>query len=441
MRVAVVSIQKHESCTLKDMAGGFGTRFEIGDSPGARLLQYAKKKIANIPDISLAYLNAILCTHKHDVKIFLNEAPDDFDVYLMQSSIVECNSEKKAAGHLHKAGGRRVGFWGSFASAVPEFYLDDCDFVLRGEPEAFDYSSLEKDMAGVVEAGTIADLDELPYPDWKGFPLDQYRYRIIGGGGATLPVYSSRGCPFKCGYCPYKVYNPFRARNIDCVVDEIQYLRSEYNAESIVFRDPDFTFNAERTRELLEKIIETGNNCISYYIEGRTNGIDKKTVELMARAGITGWETGIESPDNELLRKHGRIPPELESQVDIIRHCAGRGIRIVGNYVIGFPEDTKESIENTIKLAKRINSFAVQFTVLTPYPGTEFYEKVRADIYSENFEDFTGWNNVFKHPSLSADDIAAFREKAYVSYHFRIRYFIAFCKILLNSIIASWKRN
>ena len=435
MKIGLVTIQRSGKCTLKDMAGGFGTTFDVGDSPGAFLLEYAKKFIANVPDLGLPYLAAVLRKAGHEVIIFHNTHPPGCDLYLVQSSIVECVNERAAGESILKGGGR-VGFFGRFASEVPDYFSKAGNFAIRGEPENLPAGTDLAGLSGIVDAGLVKDLDALPFPDWDGFPLEKYRYRIIGTGGAALPVQASRGCPMHCNYCPYKVNNPFRVRNPAAVVEEIARLSIKYGVKSIVFRDPDFTFNIPRLHELLTLIIGKKLKGISYYIEGRTDGVDRETVELMARAGIASWEIGIETPSRETLLKHGRNAPDIGRQEQIIRWCRRLGIRVVGNYMIGFPEDTEESILSVVSLAKKLNTFAVQFTVCTPYPGTEFFDEVRDEILTDKWEEFTGWNNVYRHPVLSPARLAALRERAYLEYHYRLSYVLSVARDVLGGSFA-----
>ncbi|MFC1474984.1 B12-binding domain-containing radical SAM protein [bacterium] len=438
MKIAIVSIQKNRKCTLKDMAGGFGTTFDIGNSAGAGFLEMLKKYIANVPDISMAYVAAVLRRAGHDVRFFFNDFASGYDIYLIQSSIVECANEKAAGVAIKNKGYGKVGFWGRFASEVPEYFSNACHFILRGEAEVLDTDRLsDPELKGIIDTGTVEDPDLLPFPDWDGFPLHKYRYRIIGSGGTILPILSSRGCPFNCHYCPYKVNNPFRAREPSRVVEEIEYLNDKYQARGIVFRDPDFTFSRERLHELLTLIIQKKLNHLSYYIEGRTDNVDAEDVRLMSGAGIAGWEIGIETPAYGTLRAHGRKAPDISHQEKVIHLCQKSGIRIVGNYMIGFPEDTESSILSVIDLARRLNTFAVQFTVCTPYPGTKFFDDVKEGIFEKRWENFTGWSNVFKHPSLAPGQIAALRERAYLAYHFRPAYIFSF----LKTILVGWFRR
>ena len=174
MDIVVLSASRHKNCTLKDVAGGFGTVFTVGDSPFARLLEIAKRRIAAIPNITLAYLDSLLTSHGASVRILDVRRADQLvpaDLYLISSSIVDCNFERELGWEARSRFGARVGYFGTFASAVPDFYSESADFVLRGEIENMAPALARGDIpSGVVDAGFVGDLDALPdrRPDLLG---------------------------------------------------------------------------------------------------------------------------------------------------------------------------------------------------------------------------------------------------------------------------------
>jgi anaerobic magnesium-protoporphyrin IX monomethyl ester cyclase len=131
---------------------------------------------------------------------------------------------------------------------------------------------------------------------------------------------------------------------------------------------------------------------------------------------------GIESFNQETLRGNRRKAIASAQQQQIIEYCHKLGIRIIANYTLGLPNDTLEGIRETIRYAKKLNTFAIQFTVTTPYPGTQFYETVKHAIFERDWERFNGWTSVYYHPTIRPEDLHRLREFAYVSYHLRPRY-------------------
>jgi anaerobic magnesium-protoporphyrin IX monomethyl ester cyclase len=431
MKIVVLSASRHKNCTLKDVAGGFGTVFTVGDSFFARLLEIAKRRIASLPNVTIAYLHTLLENAGAQVVIKHNEL-EPADLFLISSSIVDCNFEKELGLEAKEKYGAKVGYFGTFASTVPEFYAESADFIVKNEVEY-----LAADLAkgrlpeGIVEGGFIANLDDLPYPRWDQFPIDKYKYSIVTSRGITLPMLSSRGCPYTCGYCPYLVNAKYRARTPENVVDEIEFLQKQYGIKGITFRDPVFTYDRERAMRIADLILRKGLD-IRFGIEARTDKLDEELLKLLYRAGLRSVEIGIESANEQMLRENLRKAPGKAQQERIVKSCHQLGIRVIGNYILGLCNDSIEGIEQTVSYAKKLNTFAIQFTVTTPYPGTRFYESVKHRIFESDWEKFNGWTNVYKHPSINSTELHRLRENAYVSYHLRPRYIWRF---LISTIL------
>jgi anaerobic magnesium-protoporphyrin IX monomethyl ester cyclase len=425
VNIVVLSASRQTNCTLKDVAGGFGTVFTVGNSPFAKLLEFAKRRIAAIPNITLAYLDSILSFHGAKVRVlevrnFSQLVPAD--LYLISSSIVDCNFEREIGQEVKRRFGAKVGYFGTFASAVPDFFADSADFVVKEEIENIAPSLAGgKIPEGIISAGFVKDLNELPFPAWDQFDIRKFRYQIITGKGITLPMLGSRGCPYTCNYCPYLVNSQYRVRTAESIVDEIRYLAAEYRIRGISFRDPNLTFNKNRAHEFADLLLKH-NLDIRWSMEARTDRLDPELIQLLYRAGLRSIEVGVESSNQQTLRGNQRKAISKDQQERIIRCCHKLGIRVIANYTLGLPNDTVEGIRETIRYAKKLNTFAIQFTVTTPYPGTQFYEKVRHAIFERNWEHFNGWTSVFHHPTIRPEEIHRLREFAYVSYHLRPRY-------------------
>jgi radical SAM superfamily enzyme YgiQ (UPF0313 family) len=421
MKIVVLSVSRHKNCTLKDVAGGYGTVFTVGNSFFARILEIAKRRIASIPNVTAAYLHALLEREGAQVVIKHNEL-EPADLYLISSSIVDCNYEREMGVEAKRRFGAKVGFFGTFAAAVPEFFEGAADFILKSEVENVAPRLARGELPhGVFDAGFVSDLDALPFPVWDQFPRSKYKYSIVTGRGITLPMLSSRGCPYTCGYCPYLVNSSYRARTPENVVAEIEYLVRNYGIKGITFRDPVFTYNRKRALEISELILQKGLD-IRFGIEARTDKLDEELLRILHRAGLRSVEIGIESANEKVLRENLRKAPGKEQQEQIVAICHRLGIRVIGNYILGLSNDTVEGVKQTVEYAKRLNTFAIQFTVTTPYPGTRFYESIKHKIFEEDWEKFNGWTNVFSHPTMSPAELHQLREKAYVTYHLRPRY-------------------
>ena len=425
MKIVVLSASRQTNCTLKDVAGGFGTVFTVGKSPFAKLLEFAKRRIAAIPNITLAYLDSILSAHGAEVQILDVRKAGQLvpaDLYLISSSIVDCNFEREIGIEAKRRFGSKVGYFGTFASSVPDFFSGVADFVVQEEIENIAPSLAKGEIPeGITSAGFVQDLDSLPFPKWDQFDIRRFRYQIITNKGITLPMLGSRGCPYTCNYCPYLVNSSYRVRSAESIVDEIRYLSAAYDIRGISFRDPNLTFNKKRAHEFAELLLRY-NLDVRWSMEARTDRLDPDLIQLLYRAGLRSIEVGVESSNQNVLRGNKRKAIPASQQESVIECCHKLGIRVIANYTLGLPNDTVRGIQETIRYAKKLNTFAIQFTVTTPYPGTQFYESVRRDIFEKDWERFNGWTSVYKHPAVSSEELHRLREFAYVSYHLRPRY-------------------
>ncbi len=231
----------------------------------------------------------------------------------------------------------------------------------------------------------------------------------------------SRGCPYTCNYCPYLVNSCYRVRSAESIVEEIRYLSAKYGIRGISFRDPNLTFNKKRAHEFADLLLRY-NLDVRWSMEARTDRLDPELLELLYRAGLRSIEVGVESANQQTLRDNKRKAIPRIQQERIIECCHKLGIRVIANYTLGLPNDTVDGIQDTIRYAKKLNTFAIQFTVTTPYPGTQFYDTVRHDIFEKDWERFNGWTSVYHHAAVSSEELHRLREFAYVSYHLRPRY-------------------
>jgi len=418
----------------KDLAGGMGTGTWVGNSFLARVFEWVKKINVVLPEISIAYLVAIFKKADWDVELMEITGKEKIteksvDLVLIPTSIVDCHHELSIARDL-KSRGFYVGVYGTFASAVPEFFLSAVDFVIKGEPEAGVLKIVYADTLpkGILEVLPVEDLDSLPYPDWSQFPIDRYSYSPALNKRPVLAMLASRGCPYSCSfYCPYVINSgrKTRLRSIQRVIEEMEYLKKEYGVRAIDFRDPIFTLNKERTIELAKELTSRRLDII-WSCETRIDCLDKELIKIMQKAGLRHINVGIESQDEAVLKGSKRLPIKASHQEEIIAFCHKIGISIAAFYIIGLVDDTKESVQKTINYAKKLNTLIAQFTVATPYPDTAFFQQLKhADrLLTFDWEEYDTYNPVFTHEFLSREELLALKEKAFVSYYFRPSYLL-----------------
>src|SRR5262249_52439903 len=155
--------------------------------------------------------------------------------------------------------GMKVGLFGAMATHASELVADHADFVIKGEPEeAAMRLARGESLSGMVSSRAISDLDSLPFPSWH--LLNRRRYNAIARNilsvtRAAFPLLSSRSCPEFCTYCPHRITAPYRSRSPENVLAELEEICGRYHKPYIIFRDPLFTEERDRSVAIAEGIL------------------------------------------------------------------------------------------------------------------------------------------------------------------------------------------
>jgi len=441
MRIGILEVcSRRRGLVNKDVSGGMGIVSNYGTSFIPALLTYVKKKGIKYPILTMSYLASIFEKHGHYIELFVNEVPSDVDIVFIYSSIVDYKTEIKFAKKVRQTNKRiKIGFLGTFATVMPEMFLEYADFVIKGEPEEalLSIAKHEIEPQGIIESNPINQLDMLPFPYWKPFlrrnQFSYLPYFLFQRKKKFFPILSSRGCPLSCAYyCPYPIIakKRWRKRSYQNVVDEIEYLVTDYDAGLLLFRDPIFSLDKTRSMEIAREIIRRKIK-IRYVCETHLSYLDKELIDALYASGLRALKVGIESVDNTILQSFKRKTVEIKHQEKVLNYCEHKGIAITVFYIFGLPEDTRDTILNTIAYAKKLNTVGAQFRICTPYPGTKFYEDLKKEgrILSEEFEEYDINTPVFKHLNLSCRELLELKNHAYQTYYFRFPWLLKFLKV------------
>ncbi|HVA46556.1 MAG TPA: B12-binding domain-containing radical SAM protein [Pirellulales bacterium] len=425
MRVVLWDTRKLD--VAKDFAGGYGVgQFPVRGGWRGRLVRHAFKRDRRPVALAFAYLAAIFRQLGHDVEYSEDRAPTGADLYVFHPSLITLELERQAIqAVLRESPQAKVLVTGILAHALPEAFADLNVTLVRGEVERLLWK-LDEVLAagrGVVNVGSVRDLDALPFPDWSLFEPHRFRIAYDFWKFPTGLIQQSRGCTFACNYCPYIVVeNSTRFRDPQRVVDEIREGMTRYGFRSFKFRDPLFGLDRKRVFRLVELIGRLPRK-IQFSIEGRIDLLKVDVVKELKRVGLTSVTVGIETPNEETLRNYKRAPIKDDRQREFVALCRALGVRTVAGFMIGFPEDTRESIESVLKYAKAVGPTFANFNVVTPYPGTEFFNQVRQDIADFDFTKYSVYTPVMKYRHLTSEQVAELHTRCFVSYYFRSRWF------------------
>ncbi|HUA16991.1 MAG TPA: hopanoid biosynthesis associated radical SAM protein HpnJ [Verrucomicrobiae bacterium] len=335
----------------------------------------------------------------------------------------------------------KIAFVGPHVSVLPEKSLRECpeiDFVCRKEFDyaVYDYANGKplSEIAGVSyrkdgqvihnpDAPQIQDLDALPHvTDVYRRDLDVTRYNVPFLLNPYVSLYTTRGCPAQCTFCLWPQTlsgHPWRKRSTDDVAREMAQAKQYWpNVKEFFFDDDTFNIQKARTIELCAKLKPVG---ITWSCTSRVT-TDFETLKAMKEAGCRLLIVGYESGDQQIL-KNIKKGATVERARQFTKDCHKLGLVIHGDFIMGLPGETRETINNTIAFAKELDVETIQVSVAHAYPGTELYDYATKNgfIVSGNRMVDEGGHQLahIQYPGLSADEILSSVHRFYDEYYFR----------------------
>lgn len=265
----------------------------------------------------------------------------------------------------------------------------------------------------------IESLEDLGFPSRED--LKQIRYCVRSRMIIDIPaeeqrlfeVSSARGCPFGCIFCQAPVVRGSKwvARSAEHVVDEIQLLYAEHQANVIGFSDDNFSFDPLRVEEICELLLER-NIRVSWYSTARAADITSDLARTMYAAGCRSINVGIETYSNDCLDKLNKstTTEEIRTGVTLLRNA---GIKVLGTVIIGFPWESAADLEHGLcyLAGLPIDYLALSFAV--PFSGTPLNRMAEEEglIFDRDLTHWTGGRPVMRTRYLSAEDLSRYRDR------------------------------
>ncbi|MCY4645138.1 MAG: radical SAM protein [Bacteriovoracales bacterium] len=325
------------------------------------------------------------------------------------------------------------------AVAVREY-----EYTVRDWLMAVESGTDMKDVLGLVwrdEKGNVTrnpdrpaidNLDELPFVSevYKRFlRIEDYFY---GHSKYPLVVFdTSRGCPYKCTFCVYPQTfsgHKMRYRSVDHVADEFDYVAREFpQCKTIMLEDDTFIIHKKRTEELADELIRRKNK-IPFDSNCRADvRADVNFFKKLKQAGARLFCVGFESGDNDVL-KHMKKNLNLTTAETFMKNCKEANIMVHGCFMVGNLNETRQTLDQTLELALKLNPDTAQFFPIMVYPGTAAYDeaKSRGLLSTENYD---AWltkdglhSSVVNLPNMSHRDLVEFCDKARRKFYLRPSY-------------------
>ena len=335
----------------------------------------------------------------------------------------------------------KIAFVGPPVTTSPEQALNECpaiDLVCRRE---FDYTVVEfaqgkplDEILGVSyrkngkivhnpDRPQIEDLDALPnVTEVYARDLDVTRYNVPFLMHPFVALYSTRGCPAQCTFCLWPQTlsgHAWRKRSTDAVAREMAKAKELFPyVKEFFFDDDTFNIQKARTIELCEKLkpLKLTWSCTSRVTT------DYETLKAMRDAGCRLLIVGYESGDPQVL-KNIKKGATVERARDFTRDCHKLGLVIHGDFILGLPGETSQTIRRTIDFAKSLDCETIQVSVAHAYPGTEFYDFAQKNGFIVNHQSMvdTGGHQMahIEYPGLPTDYVMEMVHRFYDEYYFR----------------------
>jgi hopanoid biosynthesis associated radical SAM protein HpnJ len=335
----------------------------------------------------------------------------------------------------------KIAFVGPHVTVLPEKSLRDCtaiDFICRKE---FDYAVTDyakgKPLAEIAGASFLKDgkivhnpdapqiqnLDDLPHvTEIYKRDLDITNYNVPFLLNPYVSLYTTRGCPAQCTFCLWPQTlsgHPWRKRSTDDVAREMANAKTLWpNVKEFFFDDDTFNIQKARTIELCAKLKPLG---LTWSCTSRVT-TDYETLKAMKEAGCRLLIVGYESGDQQIL-KNIKKGATIERARQFTKDCHKLGLVVHGDFILGLPGETHETINNTIKFAKELDVETIQVSVAHAYPGTELYDYAVKNgfMVGDNKMVDEGGHQLahIQYPGLPADDILSAVHRFYDEYYFR----------------------
>jgi radical SAM superfamily enzyme YgiQ (UPF0313 family) len=352
----------------------------------------------SLPRLGTVLLGTVLRKNGYDVKSYVEEIAElDIEDLLTADAVgisttTSTSTRAYEIAKIVKKAGIPVFMGGAHVTYVPDEALEVCDYVLRGEADENIVDFIKALEAGTgfdaikglsyrkngeifhnKAAGYCKDMDKLPCPDFsivKGLEKKAHKKLSI------TPIMTSRGCPYDCSFCSVTGMfgQKYRFRSKEKVIEELQ-LNRDNGGKWVFFYDDNFSADKKRTKELLRLMIEKGLTP-KWTAQVRVDvAKDPELLDLMQKSNCHTVYIGLESVNPETLKAYNKMQSVEDIQA-CIKKLHDHGIRIHGMFVFGSDNDTVETIHQTVSFAKKNNIESVQFMILTPLPGTNFFREI-----------------------------------------------------------------
>jgi anaerobic magnesium-protoporphyrin IX monomethyl ester cyclase len=415
--------------------------------------------VRSSPSLGLAYLAAISERRGDDVRVLdmqvegtpLRQAVSEHppDVVGITATTIQIERAWQLARELRDLTEAPIILGGPHPTVLPDesVQMPGVDAVVRGEGEQTWVELCERMESGDSFQGVggvtyeqngeavhnpdrrvIENVDSLPFPAFHQFKMDLYsnlQPTLDEIEGPSYPILSSRGCPYRCNYCSQILPRGWRARSPESVVSEWRWLVNELGAAEIGVLDDSFNIDRQRVLDICDRLVAEGLSRVPWImINGiRANLVDEELLGRMREAGCIRTAFGVESGNQRILDEVIHKQLTLDQVRAAFRAAKVVGMETIGFFIIGLPGETEETMEDTIRFACELDPVVANFSMATPFPGTDMYEQVKKTgrLLVRDWHEFAFFENKaqFETEDLPAELVERKWREAYRRFYLR----------------------
>lgn len=264
----------------------------------------------------------------------------------------------------------------------------------------------------------IAELDTLPVPDWSLVDIGNYRLPL--SNEPFLLVNTNRGCPFSCSFCNAHLYygHTPRRHSIGHIMDELCSNVRRFGVRNFMFWAEEFTLDRSFVLELCDAIVRAGLN-IRWVCNSRVDAVDSVLLAALKQAGCWNIAFGIESGNQKILDSINK-QITLEQITHAVALAKQAGLQVTGHVIVGFPQDTRDTIAATERFINSLELDFVQYYCAIPYPGTKLYQDALANgwLTADDWERWEHNRSVLSYGQLTAAEIMQLRRRLMLRWYF-----------------------
>ena len=412
-------------------------------NPGPNLdlpIEDAKKMVGAAPPLGMLYIATILKKEGTDVSM-IDEAAQGFstrdtvnwvkkeDPHILGFSTCSSSGRKAAmiAEKVKKENPNIIivfgNFYATFNAQRSLRKYPFVDVIVRGEGE---YTTLElvkclekkknlKRVLGIAfgkknriiatpDRPLIKDVDSIPFPDRE---LLDVEYHNTTAGINVAPrkfssFVSSRGCVFRCRFCGCRrlARNLWRSRSVENILEELHLLASQ-GYKQLMFVDDNFTLNPKRVIKICQRMRKEKVD-IEWISEGRVDQCPYVMVREMVNANCRMIYFGIENANQKVLDYYDKRTTPEQAEV-AVKNARKAGVDvIVGSFILGAPNETRQEIQNTLRFAEQLKVDIPQFNILATFPGTDIWDELKM---KGSLNEDQHWETGVLVPEVSPDTV------------------------------------